>query len=98
MLKKKELTIKEIADNTEFNENQTRVYIHRLLNDNLIKEIGKKNRYIIYAAVEKEDNILDTQILKKMILPFIKNNIELDLENNEIERIKNLFQEVNIKK
>ena len=96
MLKENELTVKEIADKMEFNENETRVYIHRLLKDNLIKEIGKKNRYIIYTIIEKdnkkESHSLDTQILKKMIKPFAENDIELNLEVIEINRIKKLYE------
>ena len=53
LLKQNELTIKEISDKSEFNENEIRVYIHRLKDDGLIREIGKKNRYIIYTAIEK---------------------------------------------
>lgn len=56
LVKEQELTVREIADKTEFNENEVRVYIHRLLKDNLIKEIGKKNRYCIYTAIEKKSS------------------------------------------
>ncbi len=94
LLKEKELTVKEITDKTEFNENEVRVYIHRLLKDNLIKEIGKKNRYCIYSAIEKELTSLDTQILIKMIPEFIKNQIELDLSENEIERVRKLYAKI----
>jgi len=54
LLKQNKLTVKEIADKTDFNENEVRVYIHRLLKDNLIEEIGKKNRYCIYSVIEKK--------------------------------------------
>ena len=56
LLKEQDLTVKEIADKTEFNENEVRVYIHRLLKDNLIKEIGKKDRYCIYSVIEKKSS------------------------------------------
>lgn len=35
---------------------------------------------------------IDSDILKKMIPAFIKNGIEIDLEDNEIERIKELYE------
>ena len=56
LLKQNELTVKEIAGKTEFNENEVRVYIHRLLKDNLIEEIGKKERYCIYSVIEKKSS------------------------------------------
>ena len=37
-----------------------------------------------------EGKLLDTQILKKMIPEFIKSGIELDLDEKEIERVKEL--------
>jgi len=66
ILKQKESTVKEIADKTKFNENEVRVYIHRLLKDNLIKEIGKKNRYCIYAAIKKDSNGESIKLLKEL--------------------------------
>ena len=94
LLKGNELTVKEIADKTEFNENEVRVYVNRLMKDNLINKIGKKNRYVLYTVIEKESNTLDTEILKKMIPAFIQNEIELDLSNKQIERVKELYAEI----
>jgi len=37
---------------------------------------------------------IDTIILKKLIIPFTNAEIKVDLETNEIERIKELFGEV----
>lgn len=54
LLKVDKLTIKEIADKTKFNENAVRTYVHRLLKDNLINQIGKKNRYCLYEAIEND--------------------------------------------
>jgi len=94
LLKEQELTIKEITDKTKFNENEVRTYIHRLLEDNLIKDIGKKNRWIIYTAIEKTPNNIDTYILKKILPKFIE--LEVKLENTterEDKRIMELIKE-----
>lgn len=101
LLKQNELTVKEIADKTDFNENEVRVYIHRLLKDNLIEEIGKKNRYCIYAAIktipeETSDNKELLGIIKIYNLLFAKitrNHKILDsiekADNSIIEFIEN---------
>ncbi|MBA7492064.1 hypothetical protein ES702_02613 [subsurface metagenome] len=39
-----------------------------------------------------EEISIDTEILKKMIPVFIENKIEIELEDNEIERIKQLYE------
>jgi hypothetical protein len=39
-------------------------------------------------------NTLDTQILKKLIRPFIKNGIRIVLAEEEINRIKELYEEI----
>lgn len=56
ILKVNDYTVKEIAENSDFNENEVRTYIHRLLKDGLIKRIGKKERYTIYKAIKKESD------------------------------------------
>jgi len=97
MLKQNELTVKEIANKTEFNENEVRVYIHRLLKDNLIKEIGKKNKYFIYIAIEKESNDAFKISLRKLY-NFMSNEVKCELkEINEsdisfLTKIKELIQ------
>jgi len=59
-LKGNELTVKELADNSDFNENEIRTYIHRLIDNKLVEKIGKKNRWVIYKAISKESiNDLD---------------------------------------
>lgn len=94
MLMEKELTVKEIAQDLNLKENAVNVYISRLKKERLIERIGKKNRYNIYATIKKEQNkesySLDTKILKKLIKPFVEHGIEIDLETNEINRIKEL--------
>jgi len=54
LLKDNELTVKKITEllNKQYkintNENNTRVYINRLKQDNLIEKCGYSNRYKIY--------------------------------------------------
>lgn len=73
LLKGNKLTVREIAEKIEFNENEARVYIHRLLKDDLIKEIGKKDRYCIYEAIEVKPIDLELKgILKVYNLLFSK--------------------------
>ncbi len=63
LLKGNKLTVKEIADKSEFNENTVRTYIHRLLKEKSIREIGKKNRYCLYEVIEENDPI---ELLKQL--------------------------------
>ena len=99
MLKGEELTVKKIAEDLELTEKAVHVYICRLREKKLIKKVGKINRYNIYTSIQKENNIesylLDTKILKKMISPFIKHKLIIDLEDNEIKRIKELHRGIN---
>ena len=96
LLKGRELSVKNISEISEFTENEARVYIHRLKDKDLVKETGKRGRYITYTAKgsELEAHSLDTQILKKLIIPFAKNNISVDLQEKEIKRIKILMEEL----
>lgn len=87
LLKEQELTVKEIADKKEFNENEARVYIHRLLKDNLIKEIGKKNRYYIYTTIEKDSNGESIKLLKELY-DFMSNEVKCELKNINESDIK----------
>jgi len=87
LLKESELTVKELAERLEFDENMVRVYIHRLKKDNLIKEIGKKNRYIIYTAI-KQGTQKSSELVKylEFINEFFKSNIDYLLQNPKIDR------------
>jgi len=91
LLKEQELTVKEIADKTEFNENEIRTYIHRLLKDNLIKEIGKKNRYYIYTTIKKESNG-NLRTLLKDLYSLMNNKMDFTKtpDNQDIELIKKI--------
>lgn len=95
LLKEEELTVKKIAEKTEFNIPEIRVYVNRLMKDNLVKKVGKLDRYVIYVAIEKETLIdnLDTSILKKMIPKFIEFGIKLDsTTDKEDKRIMELIE------
>ena len=94
MLKGRELTVKNVSEISDFTKNEARVYIHRLKENDLVRETGKRGRYITYTAKDLEIRNIDTQILKKLILPFAKNNISVDLEDKEINRIKQLMEEI----
>jgi len=94
LLRANELTVKEIADKTEFNENEVRVYIHRLLEDNLIKEIGKKKRWIIYSAIEKTNNHEPIKLLKELY-EFMGDYMSFREDKiNEIKQKRDLLQRV----
>lgn len=104
LLKQKDSTIKEIAENTEFNENEVRVYINRLMNQKLVNKIGKKNRYIIYSAVKKENDktLIDIERflkLKKGYIQFndlfenLTKNAKKLLKNNQLDYFKQIIQE-----
>lgn len=91
ILKQNELTVEEIANKTKFNENEIRVYINRLMKDNLVKKIGKKNRYILYTAIEKESNGESIKLLKRLYtLMNEKMNFEKTPDTNDIELIKKI--------
>lgn len=80
LLKVDKLTVKEIVDKTEFKENDVRTYIHRLLKDNLIKQIGKKDRYCLYEAVEN-----DPIEFLKFMNDFFKDNVDYLSKNPKIK-------------
>lgn len=100
LLQKEPLTSIEIANKLTINEDSNkniqfiRTYIQRLMKANLIKSKEKKGRYQVYTAIEKGETNIDVEILKKMIPEFIKKGIEIDLDNNEIKRVKELYGEI----
>ena len=99
LLRTNELTVKEIAERTQFNENEVRVYIHRLLEDNLVKDIGRKNRWILYTAAKKD--IIETSELVHyldFLNEFFKDNIDYLLQNPRIDKFiednENIFNKI----
>ena len=91
LLKERELTVKEIAESLGFNENEARVYIHRLLEDSLVKGIGKKGRYIIYAVTAKKNNL---ELIRKGFIQY--NKLFEKLTKSEItkDNLRNLAKEI----
>ena len=57
-----------------------------------IKEIVKKMIYNEDISRFYSDNTIDTQILRKMIIPFARNNVKVDLDVIESKRIKILWE------
>lgn len=97
LLTENELTTKEIQKETGFELNLIQVYLNQFKKSDKVKKIGNKGRFAIYKAkVEslKGNNGIDTQILKKLIIPFAKSKIIVKLFPNEQKRIKILFGEV----
>lgn len=53
LLKKENLTSKEIAIKLQFKETETRVYLLRLIKGKKIKSVGKKGRFKVYSIIKK---------------------------------------------
>lgn len=91
MLKGNELTVREIAQDLNLKENAVNVYISRLRKKELIEKIGKKNRYIIYKAIEKESNGNLKALIKNL---YSLMNTKMDFiktpDNNDIELINKI--------
>ena len=93
------LTVKELAEKLNISESDIRVYIKRIKDNNMneLKVVGTEDKYKVYTLNKKESdngiiNRLDTQILKRLIKPFTDYGIKVDLETNEINRIKELWE------
>ena len=100
LLQKEDLTIDQLSGriqikpNPEDNKNNIRVYINRLIErDHLIEIIGKEGRSRIYRAIKSNSN-LEIQLLKKFIPIFLENDLDIDLTDQEFNRIKELYEEV----
>lgn len=72
-------------------DQQTKEYIKSLA-DKSGKSISRLLLDPILNVNTSVDNSIDTQILKKMLKPFIEKGITLDLEEKEITRIKQLWE------
>ena len=92
MLRDKELTVKNIAQELDLKENAVNVYIGRLKNEKKIKKVGKIERYNIYKAIQKGDNvqilkngILELNKLMSVLKPKIPSNIDVNKIREGIE-------------
>lgn len=69
MLRDKELTVKDIAQELDLKENAVNVYICRLRNEKKIKKIGKIERYNVYTSIQV--NPLDFIQLLRFLYEFM---------------------------
>lgn len=92
-----DLTVEEIEQKTAYDRNLIWVYISQFKREGRVVRTGKKrNNFSEYTATQrKELRDMDTQILKKLVVPFAKAGIKVDLNEKEQKRIKQIFQEVN---
>jgi len=88
MLRVKELTVQEIAQDLNLKENAFNVYICRLRKDNLIKKVGNINRYNIYTVIEKEQIQVDNELVDKLVLLMIKAEINSEMYGIDIKEIE----------
>jgi len=87
LLKGNKLTVKEIANKTDFNENEVRTYIHRLIKDNLVKTVGKDSRWVNYTAMKQVNKLqtLKNGILElNKLMSITKPKIPSDIDKNKI--------------
>ncbi|QEE15629.1 hypothetical protein DSAG12_01455 [Promethearchaeum syntrophicum] len=91
------------AKNEKKNNLARKLLAEGLTFDNIVAQIKKNIKFDSGISRKKlvelrkemiENRILDNNILKKFIVPFAKLGVEVDLEPNEKERIKFLFEEV----
>jgi len=90
LLKKSDLTTAELADKTGLDENQCRTYVNRLKQENLVKNIGKKERYKIYRAVNGEKANMSHRILHDKVDKLGKLNAEL---KESVKFLMDFFQQ-----
>ncbi len=93
-------TTKDLSEDLEIGENYVRTVINRLTKHGVIKHTGRFiNRYKLYRLAKPEELEMNLNyekyrgILIKMILPFAKSGIKVDLLPSEQEKIRELFQD-----
>lgn len=84
--------------NTEKKESQIHIRIDHQTKEHIKKLADKSNksisRLLLDPILAGVNTSVDTQILKKMLKPFIEKGITLELEEKEITRIKQLWEEI----
>lgn len=91
------MTVAEIEDAIRIKRDLIWVYISLWKREGKIVETGEiRKRYKVYKLkAQKPQPTIDTSILKKMIPKFVELGInDISFENEEIERIKELYMEV----
>ena len=93
-------TTKDLSEDLEIGENYIRTVINRLIKHGVIKHTGRFiNRYKLYRLAKPEELEMNINyekyrdILIKMILPFAKSGIKVELLPSEQEKIRELFQD-----
>lgn len=105
VLSQKRLTIFEVSELIGFQQNTIRTIMNRLKEEGMIRESGFfKRKFKVYEIpnidydsdnpyLDVSINTLDTEILKKMLLPFVKRDITLKLSEKESDRVTKLFMD-----
>ncbi len=93
VLKNEDLTVNQIIKKLPgINKGSLKTNLTRLQTDKLISTLGSNERNRVYTI--KKNNSFDTQILKKMIPLFLENDLDLDLSEEEFNRVKELYEEI----
>lgn len=99
VLRKTNATIKDLTQTIDHSENVIRVTVNRMKRRGIIRHTGRFiNRFKLYRLakpeeLERHEYELVKKILIKIILPFAKSGITVELLPSEQERIEELFQD-----
>jgi len=99
VLKETHATNKDLSEFLDTDENYIRVVMNRMISHGVVIHTGRFiNRYKLYRLAREDevsqnkDSELYLKILVKMILPFAKSGISVDLLPEEQEKIRGLFE------
>lgn len=103
ILMERRATVRELSDEIGWNRNSVRTFLHKMKMRMLVLPTGKyRRRFQIWELFDHEyeeeiefwkktpKRFIDTNILKKMILPFAKKHVIVKLSSDESSRIKEL--------
>ena len=100
ILKETNATIKDFSQTLDLSENIVRTTINRLKKHGVVKHTGMFiNRYKLWRLAKPEELDVNAnfeeyrEILIKMILPFAKSGIKVELLPSEQEKIRELFED-----
>ena len=94
LLKDEPLTTKQMEEKLNIPVEHIWVYLSQFQKESKVEKVGKSGKFNLYKQVETSLSSLDTQILMKMIPSFIKKGIEIELDNEEIDRVKELYAKI----